>query len=130
MLALTIAVPADAAAKARHRVLRETYSALQSQISARQVRQATVTPKTHTVKVRLRTGVKYQVTYPAGSDPTAALRAHGAHVRVHKTSGGSTVRIRYIVLGVLAVIAVVGGAVYFVRRRRPGAPQPGAAQST
>jgi hypothetical protein len=127
VLALGTGATANAATKAHHRVIRESYSALQSQISSRLVRQATVTPKTRTVKVRLRTGVKYLARYPKGADPTAALRAHGAHVRVHRTSGGSTVRIRYIVLGVLVLIAVVGGAIYLVRRRRPGPAQSGAA---
>jgi hypothetical protein len=84
------------------------------------VRQATVSTKTHMVKVRLKNGVKYAAKYPAGADPTASLRAHGAHVRVaaHKAKASSHIRTRYIVLGAAVLLLLAGGLCYLVWRRR------------
>jgi hypothetical protein len=115
------AVPlAQAAPRAKH----ESYPALGRQISSGQVRQATVIPKSRTVRVRLRSGLKYVATYPAGADPTASLRAHGARVRVaaHKVKAKSSghVRSRYIVLAIVAALALAGGGAYILWRRRKG----------
>ena len=121
LLALSLAASAKAAQHAKT----ESYSALQGQISSRQVKAATVVPKTHTANVKLRTGVKYRVTYPAGTDLAASLRAHGAHVRVKKApTAGSHIRLRYVVLAVVAALAIAGGVAYLVRRRRPVEPGP------
>jgi hypothetical protein len=121
-LAVVVMLGGAPVAQALARAKREPYTALQRQVSSRQVRQATVSPNTRTVKVRLRSGVKYVARYPAGVDPTASLRAHGAHVRVavHKARAKAAhhVRARYIALGVLVVFGLVGGAIYFLRRRR------------
>ena len=118
----SLAPPAGAAAHARQ----ESYSDFQSQVSSGQVKAATVVPKKHSANVKLRDGVKYRVTYPANADPVAALRAHGAHVRVKKTASGSHVRLRYIVVAVVAALAIAGGVAYLVRRRRPPAAGPAA----
>src|SRR5437763_15586258 len=118
----SLAPPAGAAAHARQ----ESDSDFQSQVSSGQVKAATVVPKKHSANVKLRNGVKYRVTYPPTADPVAALRAHGAHVRVKKTASSSHVRLRYIVLAVVAALALAGSVAYLVRRRRPAAPGPAA----
>ena len=117
-----LAAPAAAATHAKQ----ESYADFQSQLSSGQVKAATVVPKKHTANVKLRNGVKYRVTYPPTADPVAALRAHGAHVRVKKTASSSHVRLRYIVLAVVAALALAGGVAYLVRRRRPATPGPAA----
>ena len=120
--ATLLAAPAGAASHAKS----ESYAAFRSQLSSGQVKAATVVPKKHSANVKLRDGVKYRVTYPANADPVAALRAHGAHVRVKKTASGSHVRLRYIVVAVVAALAIAGGVAYLVRRRRPRAAGPAA----
>jgi hypothetical protein len=127
VLAVVLMLGQLPAAQAAPRAKREPYPALQRQISSGEVRQATVSPKTRSVKVRLRSGVKYVAKYPAGADPTASLRAHGAHVRVaaHKAKAKASghVRFRYIALAVAAALALAGAAAYFLRRRRSAGPR-------
>src|SRR5438105_7514834 len=121
--ATLLAAPAGAASHAKS----ESYAAFRSQLSSGQVKAATVVPKKHTANVKLRNGVKYRVTYPASTDVAASLRAHGAHVRVKKTAAaGSHIRLRYIVLAVVAALAIAGGVASLVRRRRPPAAGPAA----
>jgi ATP-dependent Zn protease len=123
--AAVLAAPAGAASHAKS----ESYSAFQSQLSAGQVKAATVVPKKHTMNVKLRSGAKYRVTYPSSADPVAALRAQHVRVRVKKTSSSSHVRLRYIVLAVVAALAIAGGVAYLVRRRGPPAPDTAAGPS-
>jgi LPXTG-motif cell wall-anchored protein len=120
VLILAGVTTASAAPRSTH----EPYTALQAQIAAGKVQQASVVAKTRIVRVKLKNGAKYVARYPKGADPTAALKAHGAHVRVKKVKAASShVRVRYIVLGVLAGLALVGGAFfYYFRRRRPTSP--------
>ena len=125
--ALVLAMALTASAQAATHAKTEPYSALVGQISSGQVKAATVVSKKHTANVKLRNGVKYRVTYPASTDLVASLRAHGAHVRVKKTPAtGSHIRLRYIVLAVVAALAIAGGVAYLVRRRRPPEPGPAA----
>jgi ATP-dependent Zn protease len=122
LLVLAGAATAQGAAKVKH----ESFSALQAQIAAGQVKQATVSKKKHVVTVKLKDGSKYKASYPAAADPTASLRAHGAHVRVKAAPASSHVRLRYIVLAVVAALAIAGGVAYLVRRRRTTGPGPAA----
>jgi ATP-dependent Zn protease len=122
VLLLGGAAPSEAAVKAKH----ESFSALQAQISSGQVKQATISKKKHTVSVKLKNGAKYKATYPAASDPTATLRAHGARVRVKAAPASSHLRLRYIVLAVAAALALAGGVAYLVRRSRSSPPGPAA----
>ena len=126
LAAALFVVAALAAPAAATTAKQESYADFQSQLSSGQVKAATVVPKKHTANVKLRNGVKYRVTYPPTADPVAALRAHGAHVRVKKTASSSHVRLRYIVLAVVAALALAGGVAYLVRRRRPATPGPAA----
>ena len=119
LLVLVLVLTGVTAASAATKSKREPYTALQAQISSGKVQQASVVTKTRTVRVKLRNGLKYTAKYPKGADPTASLKAHGAHVRVKKAKAASHVRVRYIVLGVVALLALAGAAFYFVRRRRP-----------
>ena len=118
ILVLTGVTAASAATKSK----REPYTALQAQIASGKVTQASVVTRTRIVRVKLKDGTKYVARYPKGADPTAALKSHGAHVRVKKVKASSHVRVRYIVLAVVALIALAGAAFYFVRRRRPSTP--------
>src|SRR5437764_7230594 len=113
--ATLLAAPAGAASHAKS----ESYAAFRSQLSSGQVKAATVVPKEHTMNVKLRNGMKYRITYPSSANPVTALRAQHVHVRVKKTSSSSHVRLRYIVLAVVAALAIAGGVAYLVRRRRP-----------
>ncbi|MEA2399162.1 MAG: hypothetical protein QOK25_2718 [Thermoleophilaceae bacterium] len=121
LLAFVLVLAGVTAASAAPLSTHETYAALQAQISAGKVQQASVVTKTRIVRVKLKNGAKYVARYPAGADPTPALKAHHVHVRVKKVKKASShVRVRYIVLGVLAGLALVGGAFYYYfRRRRP-----------
>lgn len=112
----------------------EAYSALQKQAAAGQVAKATITPKTHVAKIKLKNGKKYDVTFPAADQTTlvASLKSHHAKVHVSKTrkvkSGSHPLRLIAIIV---LVLAAIGGAVALVMRARrgPQAPEAGAAAS-
>jgi ATP-dependent Zn protease len=101
----------------------ETYAALQKQIAAGQVRTATISRSKHTARIKLKSGQKYVVSFPAANQTTLvdSLRAKGAKVHVdrkHKSSGHF--RLRYVVLIVIAAIALAAGVAWLVQRRRRG----------
>ena len=114
--ALAVAQSAEAA-----KAPTESFSALQKQIAAGQVLTAGVSPSKHVVRVKLKNGRKFVATFPASQEPSlvASLRAKGAKVHVtSKKKGSGHLRLRYIALIVLGVLALGGGAAYLVQRRR------------
>jgi ATP-dependent Zn protease len=124
---LSLAVPAGAAAKPR---ITESYQALQAQINAGQVTNATIDKKAHTVKVTLTDGTHQETSYPSHQEPqlAAALKAKGAQVTLTKKKKKKVAavhhRLRYIAGGILLVVIAIVGIVLFLHRRRPQAPAP------
>jgi ATP-dependent Zn protease len=113
----------------------EPYAALRAQIYHGQVLRATVLPKRHVVRVKLRSGQKFRATIPTGQQRAlvASLRAKGVRVRIKKKKKqASGVRLRYIALGIVVVVLIAVGLFYLIRRRRrptgerapPGPDQP------
>jgi ATP-dependent Zn protease len=120
LVTLVLALLAPAAALAV-KAPAEHYAALQKQIAAKQIATATVSPAKHTVKVKLKSGRKYALAYTPSRQAAlvSSLRSGGAKVHVDKkakTSG--RLRLRYIALIVIVVLALAGGIVYLVQRRR------------
>jgi ATP-dependent Zn protease len=107
----------------------ESYQALVGQISANQVRAATINRKAHLVKVTLDDGSVQHVDYPPKQEKqlSNSLRQHGANVkiakrkRIHKAVHH---RLRYIAGGIVGVFLVGGLGVLIVRGRRPPSTKP------
>lgn len=105
----------------------ESYQALLGQISANQVRSATINRKPHTIKVTLDDGSVQRVDYPPADEKTLSdsLRRHGAVVKIAKKKTAKKAvhhKLRYIAAGIVGVIVVVGLVLLILRGRRP--PEP------
>ena len=125
---LLVLLVATATASAAPKPTSESYAALQKQVAAGKVKKATVSPRKHTVKVKLANARTYAATFTAAQQTAlvSSLKAKGAKVHVDKPKKKSShFRYRYVALIVIAVLALLGGAYYLLRRRRntgPGTP--------
>jgi ATP-dependent Zn protease len=123
---LLVLLVATATATAAPKPTSESYAALQKQVAAGKVKKATVSPRKHTVKVKLANGTTYAATFTATQQAAlvSALKAKGAKVHVDKPKKKSShFRYRYIALIVIAVLAILGGAYWLIRRRRGAGPR-------
>ena len=98
------------------------YSMLQSQISGHQVTRAVLNRKAHTVKVTLSDGTHEAVVYPSreAAQLSSQLTSAGATVKVsgHKAVKKAGHRLRYYALAVIVLLALAGGVLYVLDRRR------------
>ena len=128
LIVLVAALAATTSVLAAPKPTNESYTALQKQVAAAKIKKATVSPQKHTVKVKLANGKTYAATFTATQQAAlvSALKARGAKVHVDKKAKKSgRIRLRYIALIVIAVLAILGGAYYLIRRRRgPGPRSP------
>ena len=119
---LVAAIAASTTALAAPKPTNESYAALKKQIAAKKIQKATVSPQKHTVKVKLANGKTYAATFTATQQAAlvSALKAENAKVHVDKKAKKKAghIRYRYVALIVIAVLAILGGAYWLVRRRR------------
>ena len=127
LIVLVAAMAASSAALAAPKPTQEQYAALQKQVATGKVKKATVSPQKHTVKVKLANGRTYEATFTATQQAALVSSLKANHAKVHvdrkaKKKAGH-LRYRYVALIVLAVLAILGGAYYLVRRRRNTGPR-------
>jgi hypothetical protein len=107
----------------------ETEAEFDQQIAAKKIKTAVINKSLRTVRVTLDDGTHVLGKYPKHQVPQtiARLKAAGATVSVLSKKEGERQaakgkkhkhKIRYIVGGALIVLIVIGGAVWFIRRRR------------
>jgi len=126
-LALTGLLACTPAALAAAPAPTESYATLLSQIAAKKgspqsVTAATVDKTDHHVRVTLADGSRPLVSYPTSADKQLVdnLLHHDVHVVYAKTKAVHHT-LRYIAAGVVVVLLLIGGGVWFYTRGRPEA---------
>jgi hypothetical protein len=130
LAALLILTAATAAVAVAKKATPESYAVLKTQIAAGQVVRARIAPKKHLVTATLKNGSVVRAPFPPADQAklVAELRAKGAkvhinHKRKRKHKGGGGHPLRYAAGGA-AVVALVGGAAFYLTRgRKPPRPQ-------
>jgi hypothetical protein len=128
-LAMTFAVPLPARAATQ-----VSYPALLHQIQSGPLIRAIINRKAGHIEIKFRDLSEWEASYPRGTQRQLQRLLHERHIRVifasrHRAAPAKPRSVhhhlRYIVAGILGALVLAGGALLYLRRRRPGESAPG-----